>query len=201
MKIAFSLFFSASMACCSFGQSASPASQETKAQQPVQIQMECRELGTDKSIATDETLIGGMACRPAKAKQPSASAVVSDSKPVPASVVSSNASVPVKTESSSALASEAKKDIAAPLTGIRPCVVLKRMGPADEITSHLYSFGIRGKQFQYVEGDFPSGVKFHGRLTDNDVRNIKAHNGNVAILEPGYTADNLKAARESCKQQ
>ena len=82
---------------------------------------------------------------------------------------------------------------------IKQCLILKRMGPADEITSHLYSFGIRGKQFQCVEGDFPKGVKFHGRLTDNDVRNIQTHDGKVSILEPGYTADNLKAARESCK--
>ena len=26
------------------------------------------------------------------------------------------------------------------------CMILKRMGPADEVTSHLYSFGFRGKQ-------------------------------------------------------
>ena len=32
-----------------------------------------------------------------------------------------------------------------------PCVILKRMGPADEVTSHLYSFGIRGKQFQAAD--------------------------------------------------
>lgn len=32
------------------------------------------------------------------------------------------------------------------------CVIVKRMGPADQVTSRLYSFGIRGKQFQYVEG-------------------------------------------------
>ena len=42
---------------------------------------------------------------------------------------------------------------------------------------------------------------WYARLTDNDVRNIQIHNGEVSILEPGYTADNLKAARESCKQQ
>jgi len=53
-----------------------------------------------------------------------------------------------------------------------PCVILKRMGPADEITSHLYSFGIRGKQFQYVEGNLPKGTSFHGRLTDHDARKI-----------------------------
>jgi hypothetical protein len=33
-----------------------------------------------------------------------------------------------------------------------PCVILKRMGPADQVTSHLYAFGTRGKQFQFVEG-------------------------------------------------
>ena len=53
-----------------------------------------------------------------------------------------------------------------------PCVILKRMGPANEITSHLYSFGIRGKQFQYVEGTLPQGISFHGRLTDHDARKI-----------------------------
>jgi hypothetical protein len=53
------------------------------------------------------------------------------------------------------------------------CVILKRMGPADQITSHLYAFGLRGKQFQYVEGELPKGVKFHGRLTDHDVRAVQ----------------------------
>lgn len=201
MKTACSLFVSASLACCSFGQSSAPPSQEGKTPQPMQIQMECRELGSDKSVAADETLINGLACRPVKAKQPAASPAASDSKAVPASVVISNATPEMKKDPSPTAAPiEAKKDAVAQPVALRPCVILKRMGPADEITSHLYSFGIRGKQFQYVEGDFPSGVKFHGRLTDNDVRNIKTHNGNVAILEPGYTADNLKAARDSCRQ-
>lgn len=53
------------------------------------------------------------------------------------------------------------------------CVILKRMGPADQITSHLYAYGIRGKQFQFVEGQLPPGVSFHGRLTDHDVRKIQ----------------------------
>ena len=76
-------------------------------------------------------------------------------------------------------------------------------GPADEITSHLYSFGIRGKQFQYVEGNYPPGVKFHGRLTDNDVRQVMEKGGKVRILEPGYTQSDLETTRKSCadKQQ
>lgn len=80
------------------------------------------------------------------------------------------------------------------------CVILKRMGPADEVTSHLYSFGIRGKQFQYVEGNFPPGVKFHGRLTDNDVRQIQNNGGKITVLEPKYTDADLELARKSCQQ-
>jgi len=80
----------------------------------------------------------------------------------------------------------------------QPCVLLKRMGPADQVTSHLYSFGIRGKQFQYVEGELPQGVKFHGRLTDNDVRKIRDAGGRVAVLESHYTEQELAQARKSC---
>jgi tetratricopeptide (TPR) repeat protein len=80
------------------------------------------------------------------------------------------------------------------------CVILKRMGPADEVTSHLYSFGIRGKQFQYVEGSFPQGLKWHGRLTDNDVREIQNNGGKFVILEPKYTDADLDAGRKTCKQ-
>jgi hypothetical protein len=80
------------------------------------------------------------------------------------------------------------------------CVILKRMGPADEITSHMYSFGIRGKQFQFVEGQLPKGVKFHGRLTDHDVRKIEDKGGKVEILEPKYKADDLEQARKGCEE-
>jgi tetratricopeptide (TPR) repeat protein len=80
------------------------------------------------------------------------------------------------------------------------CVILKRMGPADEVTSHLYSFGVRGKQFQYVEGNYPSGAKWHGRITDKDVRDIQERGGKFVILEPKYTDADLEQARKSCKQ-
>lgn len=80
------------------------------------------------------------------------------------------------------------------------CVILKRMGPADQITSHLYAFGLRGKQFQYVEGDLPKGVKFHGRLTDHDVRLVQDHGGKVLILEPKYSVGDLEEARKGCQK-
>lgn len=79
------------------------------------------------------------------------------------------------------------------------CVILKRMGPADEVTSHLYSFGIRGKQFQYVEGKLPEGFPFHGRLTDHDVRNLQGRGTEVIVIEPHYTTEDLMQARADCR--
>jgi hypothetical protein len=80
----------------------------------------------------------------------------------------------------------------------QPCVILKRMGPADEVTSHLYSFGIRGKQFQFEDGQLPEGVKFHGRLTDNDVRTIEKAGGRVEIVDSHYTDQELEEAHKRC---
>ena len=79
------------------------------------------------------------------------------------------------------------------------CVILKRMGPADQITSHMYSFGLRGKQFQYVEGKLPSGFPFHGRLTDHDVRNLQGRGAEVIVLNSSYTSEELMQARTDCK--
>ena len=79
------------------------------------------------------------------------------------------------------------------------CLILKRMGPADQVTSHLYSFGIRGKQFQYVEGKLPDGFPFHGRLTDHDVRNLQARNAEVIVLNTNFTSEDLKQARADCR--
>jgi hypothetical protein len=88
--------------------------------------------------------------------------------------------------------------LSAGLANAQDCVILKRMGPADQITSHMYSFGIRGKQFQYVEGPLPKGVKFHGRLTDNDVRKIQEAGGRFVVLEPKFTGADLAEARKGC---
>jgi hypothetical protein len=88
--------------------------------------------------------------------------------------------------------------LAAGLSNAQDCLILKRMGPADQITSHMYSFGIRGKQFQYVEGALPKGIKFHGRLTDHDVRKIQDAGGRFVVLEPKFTGADLAEARRGC---
>ncbi len=79
------------------------------------------------------------------------------------------------------------------------CIILKRMGPADQVTSHLYSFGLRGKQFQYVEGKLPDGFPFHGRLTDHDVRNLQGRGAEVIVLNPNFTSEDLKQGRADCR--
>src|SRR5208337_1319091 len=81
------------------------------------------------------------------------------------------------------------------------CVILKRMGPADQVTSHLYSFGIRAKQFQYIEGKYPEGFPFHGRMTDHDIRDLQARGAEVIILESHYTSEDLLRARQDCVAQ
>jgi hypothetical protein len=78
------------------------------------------------------------------------------------------------------------------------CVILKRMGPGDQITSHMFSFGIRGKQFQFVEGEIPNGAKWHGRLTDNDVRKLQDAGVKIVIVEPKFSATDLAEARRGC---
>jgi len=73
------------------------------------------------------------------------------------------------------------------------------MGPADQITSHLYAYGIRGKQSQFVEGQLPPSVSFHGRLTDHDVRKIQEKGCKVLVLEPKYSVADLEEARKGCQ--
>ena len=78
------------------------------------------------------------------------------------------------------------------------CVILKRVGRVDQITSDLYSFGKRGKQFRYVEGKLPEGFPFHGRMTDHDVRKLQGRGAEVIVLGSHYTSEDLKEARADC---
>lgn len=81
------------------------------------------------------------------------------------------------------------------------CVILKRMGRIDRSKTRLYSFGISGKQFRYVEGELPEGFSVHRKMTDHDVRNLQAQGAQVLVLESHYTPDDLKEARANCPGQ
>ena len=79
------------------------------------------------------------------------------------------------------------------------CVILKRMGRGDRTKSRLYSFGISGKRFRYVEGELPEGFSSHNKMTDHDVRNLQAQGAQVLVLESDYTPEDLKEARADCR--
>ena len=78
------------------------------------------------------------------------------------------------------------------------CVVLERMGTVGQVESRVLSFGVRGSEFQFVEGKLPDGVTFHNKLTEHDVRKLQASGADVFILDADYMPTALMAARESC---
>lgn len=82
-------------------------------------------------------------------------------------------------------------------TKLQPCVILKRMGSTDELTSHI-SFSLKGKQYQFVEGTFPDGIKFRGSLADKDLRKIQEAGGKIVVVESGYSDESMEGARRSC---
>jgi len=78
------------------------------------------------------------------------------------------------------------------------CLVLKRLGALDQAASRVLTFGIHGKQYQYVEGKLPEGFRFRDKLTEQDVRNLQAHGSQIIILSSDFMPDELQQAREAC---
>jgi hypothetical protein len=78
------------------------------------------------------------------------------------------------------------------------CVILERMGTVGQVESRVLSLGVRGSEFQFVEGKLPEGVVFHNKLTEHDVRKLQASGADVFILDSDYMSTALMAARESC---
>ena len=81
------------------------------------------------------------------------------------------------------------------------CLILERMGAVDQVASRVLSFGIHGKQFQYIEGKLPEGFLFHDKLTEHDVRNLQAHGSEVIVLNSDYMPDDLQQARAECRAE
>lgn len=81
------------------------------------------------------------------------------------------------------------------------CVILKLMGRMDRTKSRLYSLGMSGKHFRYIEGKLPEGFSSDGKMTDHDVRNLQARGAQVLVLDSQYTPEDLKEARANCTGQ
>ena len=79
------------------------------------------------------------------------------------------------------------------------CLILKRLGHAEQIASRLYTFDVHGKQFEYVEGKWPEGFPIHGKLTDHDVSILQGLGTEVFVLDSNFTSGELKQARTNCR--
>ena len=78
------------------------------------------------------------------------------------------------------------------------CVILERMGVVGRLSSRVMSLGVRGSEFQFVEGKLPGDTKFHNKLTEHDVRKLQASGADVVILDADYMPTALMEAREGC---
>jgi hypothetical protein len=78
------------------------------------------------------------------------------------------------------------------------CVIVKR---------HVHKFGENmsrfhpHRPFDYVEGDYPSGFKWHSELSDGDVRELQKKGGKIVIMRPDYQVSDLQDARKQCQSQ
>jgi uncharacterized protein YjlB len=73
----------------------------------------------------------------------------------------------------------------------QPCVIVK---PA----STAYRTLVSNKSFQFVEGDYPAGMKWKSNVSDGDVRKIHEKGGKVVILPQHYAVADLEDARKQC---
>lgn len=71
------------------------------------------------------------------------------------------------------------------------------------VRHHQHRFGENTwkmhKPFDYVEGEFPSGIKFVAELGDKQIESIHDKGGKVVILQAGYQLPDLQDARDQCK--
>lgn len=74
------------------------------------------------------------------------------------------------------------------------CLIVKHASAARQ-------FFVNGSNWQYVAGDFPSGMKWKSNIWDRDIRKVKKLGGKVVILKPDYTAADLDEAKKSCFEE
>jgi len=76
----------------------------------------------------------------------------------------------------------------------QPCVIIRHASTARQ-------FLVSGANWQYVDGDFPKGMKWKSNVTDRTVRKIKEMDGKVVIVPNVYTPGELADARKECKAE
>jgi len=71
------------------------------------------------------------------------------------------------------------------------CLIIKH-------ASVSHQLWVSGANWQYVEGDFPHGMKWKSNITDRNVRKIKELGGKVVIVPEKYSTAELQDARNQC---
>jgi hypothetical protein len=79
------------------------------------------------------------------------------------------------------------------LAADQACVILKHASTSRQIF-------VSGANWQYVAGDFPSGLSWKSNVTDRYVRKIKEKGGKVVIVPQNYSAADLEDARKQCAE-
>lgn len=80
-------------------------------------------------------------------------------------------------------------------TPAKSCIIAHR---------HQYKFGenmarwTRHKDLDYIEGEYPPGIKFHSELSDKLVQQVQERGGRIEILKPDYSQTELEDARKQC---
>jgi hypothetical protein len=73
------------------------------------------------------------------------------------------------------------------------------------VTIHRHHFGENMTRisphgfYDYIEGDYPTGMKFRAEISKNQVREIQDKGGKVVVLRTDYQLPDLQDAREQCK--
>jgi hypothetical protein len=74
------------------------------------------------------------------------------------------------------------------------CLIVKHASTAHQAF-------VSGANWQYVEGDFPLGMKWKSNITDRNIRKIKENGGRVVIVPTNYNTTDLEDARKQCTLQ
>src|SRR5215831_16464973 len=72
-----------------------------------------------------------------------------------------------------------------------PCLIVKHASTARQLF-------VSGANWQYVEGDFPKGMKWKSNITDRYIRKIRENGGRIVVVPQNYGASELEQARRSC---
>lgn len=76
----------------------------------------------------------------------------------------------------------------------QPCLIIRHASTARQVW-------VSGANWQYVEGDFPKGMKWKSNVTDRTVRKVKEQGGKVVTIPNAYTPADLEDARRQCKAE